>query len=77
VVGLTPKLKEVQMREWINFEEYWDYRMSTPLVDQELVSKRKMDEEYESMMSYLHDKYSETNPNITTVELEQILNQNY
>ena len=65
------------MREWINYEEYRDYRKSTPLVDQELVSERKVNEEYESIMSYLHEKYSKTNPNITIEELEQILNEQY
>jgi len=28
-------------------------------------------------MSYLYEKYSKINPNITTDELEQILNQKY
>jgi len=65
------------MREWINYDEYRDYRMSTPLEDQEMVSKRKVNEEYESIMSYLYEKYSKINPNITTDELEQILNQKY
>ena len=78
------------MREWINFEEYWDYRMKPKPLDPGLEDIRMMDEEYEylldldqtvleyeSMMSYLHEKYSKINPNITTEELEQILNEQY
>ena len=65
------------MREWINFEGYWDYRMKPKPLDPELEDIRMMEEEYESMMSFLHEKYSKDNPNITTEELEQILNEQY
>jgi hypothetical protein len=65
------------MREWINFEEYRDYRMKPKPLDPQLEFQQLMEEEYESIMSYLHEKYSKDNPNITTDELEQILNQKY
>ncbi|MBT4207457.1 hypothetical protein HOE22_03845 [Candidatus Woesearchaeota archaeon] len=65
------------MKEWINYEEYWDYRMKTQPLDPELESRRLMNEEYESIMSFLHEKYSKTYPNISTEELKQILNEQY
>ena len=77
MVGLTPKLMEVQMKEWINYDEYRDYRMKPKPLHPQLESQRLIDDEYESIMSYLHEKYSKYNPNITTDELEQILNQKY
>ena len=65
------------MKEWINYEEYWDYIMKTQPLDPELESRRLMNEEYESIMSFLHEKYSKTYPNISTEELKQILNEQY
>ena len=65
------------MKEWIIYEEYWDYRMKSQPLDPELESRRLMNEEYESIMSFLHEKYSKTYPNISTEELKQILNEQY
>ncbi len=65
------------MKEWINYEEYRDYRMKTQTLNPEMESIRLMNEEYYSILSYLHEKYSKTNSNITTEELEQILNEQF
>ena len=65
------------MKEWINYEEYRDYRMKTQTLNPEMESIRLMNEEYYSILSYLHEKYSKTNYNITTEELEQILNEQF
>ncbi|MBT7830586.1 MAG: hypothetical protein HN708_09995 [Candidatus Marinimicrobia bacterium] len=51
--------------------------MKTQPLDPELESRRLMNEEYESIMSFLHEKYSKTYPNISTEELKQILNEQY